>query len=261
MIIKDQLGNAVSVSTAPYRIVSLVPSLTELVVHLGLEQALVGITKFCVFPDHLRKDKIIVGGTKKVNYERIAALQPTIILCNKEENTKEIVTTLATQFAVHVSMIASISDALELIAQYGVLFDVAHAASELIRDIKHTKSVFTHRLQRQPHRKVLYFIWKSPWMLAGRDTFIDHMLSVNGFTNLASATRYPEIAIESLMDYKEVTDVFLSSEPYPFQERHVAELREVLPASVRITLVDGTYFSWYGSRIKEAFAYFTSLYL
>ena len=92
--ITDQLGRKIKLSQVPKRIVSLVPSQTELLIHLGLEEQLVGITKFCVHPKHLLKTKQIVGGTKNVHFDRVRDLQPDIILCNKEENTQAIVACL-----------------------------------------------------------------------------------------------------------------------------------------------------------------------
>ncbi|MDX1603919.1 MAG: helical backbone metal receptor, partial [Salinimicrobium sediminis] len=178
-IFRDQLNRKIEVKGTPRRIVSLVPSQTELLVDLGLREQIFGVTKFCVHPRDLRKEKTIVGGTKKVHFDRIAALEPDIILCNKEENTEEMVTELEKIAPVHVSDIKSIDDSLELIFQYGEILGVTAKASEIAEDILFLRRQFQEDMKKLPVRKVAYFIWKDPWMVAGKDTFIDHLLQLN----------------------------------------------------------------------------------
>ncbi len=119
---KDQLGREVILEGVPKRIISLVPSQTELLCYLGLEASIVGITKFCVHPENLRKEKKIVGGTKNVHFDRIRDLSPDIILCNKEENTLEMVLELEKIAPVHISNVISLEDTYQLISQYGEIF-------------------------------------------------------------------------------------------------------------------------------------------
>lgn len=239
------------------RIVSLVPSQTELLVDLGLEEKLLGITKFCVHPKALRKTKSVVGGTKQVNFDRIQALQPDIIICNKEENTEEMVMKLATLAPVWVSDVATIEDTFDLIGELGKIFDVTDKAAQLNTEILAAYRDFKTFMQNHSHRKVLYLIWKDPYMAVGRDTFINELLALNKFENtlLSEDSRYPEID-RALLERPEL--VLLSTEPYPFKQKHVAQLQKELDN--RVILVNGEYFSWYGSRLQRAFGYFKSLH-
>ena len=257
MTFKDQIQRLVTLQSTPKRIVSLVPSQTELLVDLGLEESLIGITKFCVHPLHLKKEKTIVGGTKQVDFEKIKALQPDIILCNKEENTLKMIEQLEKIAPVHISDISSISDCLELILMYGNLFSKENTAEQLVENIQLKFKEFNAFIKGKRKLKVMYFIWKSPWMVAAKNTFIDALLSINNFENVYQhLERYPEIDINDVL---ESDVIFLSSEPYPFKVDNVYELRELTP-NAKILLVDGEYFSWYGSRLLKAFEYFKVLH-
>jgi len=218
----------------------------------------VGITKFCVHPTHLRKRKTIVGGTKKVSFEKIKQLQPDIILCNKEENTKEIVDTLAKEFQVHVTNVETMSDALEMIEQYGVIFNKEKQATAMCATIKTELKKFKKEIEIASTKKVAYCIWKDPWMVVGGGTFIDHMLALNNFDNsYKKKERYPMVSLDDLKDAS-LDYILLSSEPFPFTQKHKKELEESL-SNVKIKLVDGEYFSWYGSRLLKTFSYFIRL--
>ncbi|MFD2518019.1 ABC transporter substrate-binding protein [Salinimicrobium flavum] len=254
----DQLNREVEVGNPPKRIVSLVPSQTELLVDLGLEESLVGVTKFCVHPEDLRKRKQVVGGTKQVNIDKIRKLAPDIILCNKEENTPQIVKDLEKIAPVHVSDIKTIDDSLELIREYGEIFNTRQKSSEIVGKIIDLRKAFEMSIAGQPARKVAYLIWKNPWMVAGKDTFIDHLLSLNNFENVFSdkKSRYPEIFLKELPD--EIDHVFLSTEPYPFKEEHRNEIKRWVGKDC-VHIVDGEFFSWYGSRLIPAFEYFQRL--
>jgi len=258
MEIQDQLGNTLQFLGPPQRIVSLVPSQTELIVDLGLEKQLCGITKFCVHPKTLRNDKTIVGGTKTVNYEKITALSPDIILCNKEENTKEIVATLSLNYRVHVSDVQTLDDALSLIQDYGHIFSCEARAALISTKIQSEIKAFSHFTSTLSSLRVIYCIWQNPWMTVGSDTFIHHLLAQNKFQNVYEhALRYPEV---SDVDFQRLSLdlVLLSSEPFPFQEKHIPAAQRLQPHA-KIVLVDGEYFSWYGSRLTKAFAYFSTL--
>lgn len=240
------------------KIISLVPSQTELLVDLGLENAIVGITKFCVHPKNLRKKTTIVGGTKNININKIKALHPTIILCNKEENTKIIVKECLKIAKTHVTDVHTLQDNLDFIKEYGMMFSCENKAAQIINKIEKNKKDFELFTKQKPTLKVAYFIWKSPWMVAANNTFINNLLKLNKFENVfQSVERYPEIDTEKLLE-KNLDLVFLSSEPYPFQEKHIALLQKKLPKT-NILLVDGECFSWYGSRLIIAFSYFTDL--
>lgn len=259
MICIDQLGRRIEFLKPLRRIISLVPSQTELLVSLGLSDNIVGVTKFCVHPKAIRSQKVIVGGTKKVNYEKIKKLNPDIILCNKEENTKEIVAHLQEEYPVHVSDIFSISEALEMIKQYGEIFNKKTEATTLISKIRLEKESFDDFVSTMPQKRVAYFIWKDPWMVTGKDTFVDHLLKANRFINVFDdKDRYPEISKEELSSIQDLDLIMLSSEPYPFSEKHIDELTSI--SNAKVILVDGEYFSWYGSRLVQAFSYFKTLH-
>lgn len=255
MEVKDQIHRKIFLPNLPKRIISLVPSQTELLVDMGLEENILGITKFCVHPKYLRKTKTIVGGTKQVKLEKIKALKPDIILCNKEENTKEMVEELEEIAPVHVSDIIKIEDAFTLIYQYGEIFQKEDLVQTMVDSVKKKIAVLNEQLEDKPVKKVAYFIWKKPLMVAGTDTFINELLRLNKFENVFKTSRYPETNLEELKT-KNLDLLLLSSEPFPFQEKHKKYFSEL---NVEIKLVDGEYFSWYGSRLIEAIDYFKTL--
>jgi len=257
---KDQLGRALIIETIPKRIISLVPSQTELLCDLGLEDLLVGITKFCVHPSEIKGTKAIVGGTKQIKLEKIKTLNPDIILCNKEENTKEIVEACEQICPVHVSDIITIEDCLEMIQQYGQIFNSELKAKEISQCIEKEFTSFNQFISEKPKLKVVYCIWKDPWMVAGKNTFIDFLLKVNRFENVFnSKNRYPEITLEELSS-NSIDVILLSSEPFPFKEKHIAALKKELNNDTKVILVDGEMFSWYGSRLIKVFDYFKQLH-
>lgn len=253
----DQLNRALKFHRTPSRIVSLVPSQTELLVDLGLRKQLFGITKFCVHPVDLKSEKTIVGGTKNVKFDKIKALSPDIIICNKEENTEEMVLQLEKIAPVWISDINTISENFTMIEEFGKIFDASEKAAEINSKIESEFQLFQDFAKNKTLRKTLYLIWKDPYMAAGRDTFINKLLDLNKFENVISepTSRYPEVNKEL---FKDVDLVLLSTEPYPFKEEHVLKLQDEIDAKVK--LVDGEYFSWYGSRLQNAFKYFRSLH-
>ncbi len=253
---KDQMGRQLQFSNVPIRIVSLVPSQTELLVDLGLQDHIVGLTKFCVHPVGLIKEKTIVGGTKQLHIDKVKALQPDIILCNKEENTEQIVHDMDTIAPVHVSDIKNLEDALSLIKMYGDIFQVTDKAISIIQVIQKKYIDFSKSIEEASYKKVAYFIWRSPWMVAGQDTFITYLLNECRFKNVFEDKegRYPEVQLDELSD---VDYVFLSSEPFPFAEKHIEDVQPYTKG--KVILVDGEYFSWYGSRLIGAFDYFTDV--
>ncbi len=256
MTFTDQLGNTIHLNAPPRRIVSLVPSQTELLFDLGLDDKIVGITKFCVHPKDKCKPKTKVGGTKKVNLETIAALQPDLIIGNKEENERTQIEELQRLYPVWMSDIYNLEDALGMIKSIGEITETAPKAIALASEIS---AAFQSAVPNpQSTIKAAYLIWYRPWMAVGRSTFIDDMLGQAGFTNVFhSKTRYPEITLEELAGAAPEV-VMLSSEPYPFKEQHIAEIKQLCPSAV-VKLVDGELFSWYGSRMLQAASYFSRL--
>lgn len=256
----DQIGTLHSFETVPKRIVSLVPSQTELLYDLGLEVSIVGITKFCVHPFHLKSTKKIVGGTKKVHYDKIRELQPDIIICNKEENTLEMVEELRTICRVWVTDIATLEDNFQMITDFGNLFGRRTEARKWNDKLAFALSDFKKFIQNVSHRNVAYFIWKNPYMVAGSGTFIDELLKLNHFQNqFTSKERYPEIELEKIDEVANLDLILLSSEPYPFKAEDGYEIVKAT-ANAQAILVDGEMFSWHGSRLLKALEYFKFLH-
>lgn len=256
MFVSDQLHRQLSLEKTPRRIVSLVPSQTEFLVDLGLEKQLVGITKFCVHPAHLRKQIEVVGGTKNVHFNKIKTLAPEIIICNKEENSKEIVEACEKIAPTWVSVIKTIADCFKMMRGLATIFGKETEAEKIIQDISEKQSQFTKNISYRKQRKTLYLIWKNPYMAAGRDSFINSLLLLNHLDNVMPLeSRYPEIEEKQ---WQEAEVILLSSEPYPFKTNDVDELQEKFPQK-KILLADGEYFSWYGSRLQKAFDYFQTL--
>jgi ABC-type Fe3+-hydroxamate transport system substrate-binding protein len=248
----DQTGNLV-ITSAPRRIISLVPSQTELLADLGLDEEIVGITRFCIHPRAWVGPKKIIGGTKKFNFDVIHALEPDLIIGNKEENDEEGIVRLRSRYPVWLSDIVSLEDALAMITSLGEITTRKSQAGGII-DAIHTAFSTIRKFNED---SVLYLIWRKPWMAAGKGTFINTMLERTGLRNAVEDARYPELLPEQISALKP-DYIFLSSEPYPFGEKHQAELAELCP-DARIILVDGEMFSWYGSRLIKAPAYFNSL--
>ncbi len=251
----DQLGRTINVPLVINRIVCLVPSITELLYDLGLSEKIIGRTKFCVFEGHNLEKATIVGGTKQVHYDKIIALEPDIIICNKEENTEEIVTTLDAHFPVYVSSIQTIHGALAMIDDLGKILKVDASAQELIGRINEMQIDF-HK-NRYEDLRCVYLIWQNPFMTVGKDTFIYHMLQEMGMLSVVQDYRYPEITKDEINE-SSATFIMLSNEPFPFAEKHKQSLQPSFPTK-KILLVDGSYFSWYGSRLLKAYEYMKSL--
>lgn len=262
MTFTDQLHRKIEIPFPPQRIISLVPSQTELLYDLGLPDEVVGITKFCIHPDDWFRSKTRIGGTKKLNFEKIKQLQPDLIIGNKEENDKDQIEELMKLYPVWMSDIYTLKDAQDMISQVGALVGKQQEATHLklkiesqFQNISHLKS--NPDSYRDSHLNVAYFIWRKPFMAAGGNTFINDMLARCGFTNVFATndfTRYPEIDAKQIAE-KDPQVILLSSEPYPFKEKHILEFQAICP-NAKIVIVDGELFSWYGSRLLH-----TPLYL
>lgn len=254
MVYIDQMMREIRLEKPPSRIVSLVPSVTELLFDLGLENEICGITKFCIHPEQIYRSKKRIGGTKKVDHKIIAEINPDLIFGNKEENTKEDIELLEKLYPVWMSDITTLDDAYSMIEQTGIVTGRESEAKNLNQQIK---SEFTN-ITPAGGLNTLYLIWKNPYMAAGGDTFINDMLVRCGLNNvLANSLRYPEVDAEAIKKLAPEI-ILLSSEPFPFSEKHITELQEIVPGS-KILLADGEYFSWYGSRMKGAPGYFNEL--
>lgn len=254
------LKNQKHTIAAPLRIISLVPSQTELLHYLGLETEVVGITKFCVHPTSWYKNKTRVGGTKNVDINKIKLLNPNLIIANKEENVKEQIEELQQNFNTLVTDVNSLQDAYEMIKEVGFLTDSLNKSEALINIIKEGfKELDTKQISPKP-KSVCYLIWENPFMTVGGDTFINSIIKEAGWVNIfENKFRYPETTMEEIIqlnpDY-----IFLSSEPYPFKEKHKNEILSNNPMlTSEIILVDGEMFSWYGSRLLSTPGYLSQL--
>lgn len=258
----DQLDRKIELPFPPKRIISLVPSQTELLYDLGLADEVVGITKFCIHPDEWFHKKTHVGGTKKIDFEKIKQLKPDLIIGNKEENEKGQIEQLMKDYKVWMSDIYTLEDALNMIVQVGTLVGKPQEAVNLKLQIQSQFNAFNFKLSTLNSKlNVAYFIWRKPFMVAGNNTFINDMLNRCGFNNVfasSNSERYPEVSLQQIAETKPPM-IILSSEPYPFREKHIQEFQSVCPDS-KIILVDGELFSWYGSRLLYAPSYFENIF-
>lgn len=258
-MIRDQLHRPILLPDAPLRIISLVPSQTELLHHLGLEEEVVGITKFCVHPEEWFRHKTRVGGTKHYDFEKIHRLRPNLIIANKEENDERQVNMLMERYPVWVSDVKTLEDAYDMIAGIGEATN-RHEKAELL--VAKIKTEFYNLAavvdQRTTLPTVAYLIWQHPFMTVGNDTFIHHLLETAGFKNVFEReTRYPQISASNLQT-ADPDLLFLSSEPFPFSAKHIYAIQQICPKA-DIRLVDGALFSWYGSRLLQSAGYLGGL--
>lgn len=252
----DQMHRSVHVPKLPQRIISLVPSQTELLYDLGLGERVVGITKFCVHPEEWFRSKPRVGGTKKVDIEKVRALKPDLIIGNKEENERADIVALEKEFPVWMSDVRDLRSAYQMIVRIGELTDTVDRAKALV-DTVAAGFLGLHPLD--PPLTAAYFIWRDPLMVAGGDTFISGMMGRCGLLNAFGdrTERYAEITPAELAAV-DPDVILLSSEPFPFSEKQIAGFSMICPGTP-VRLVDGESFSWYGSRLLQAPQYFNRL--
>lgn len=258
-IFTDQLNRKINLNDTPKRIVSLVPSQTELLFDLGLRDEVIGITKFCIHPNEWFRTKTRIGGTKKYDFEKIKKLTPDLIIGNKEENEQSQIELLMKEYTVWMSDIYTLKDALDMIMRIGVMVGKSKEATLLKLEIESEFKKCAINKSGLP-LKASYLIWKDPYMVAGKNTFINEMLHYCGFNNVFNKeefNRYPQVSIEQIKEAKPDV-VFLSSEPYPFKDKHINEFKTICK-NTPVLLVDGEMFSWYGSRLLHAPAYFLRL--
>ena len=246
----DQTGSEVRLAARPKRIVSLVPSQTELLVDLGAEADIVGVTKFCVHPPELKRTKTVVGGTKDFKIDVVLALKPDLVVANKEENPRPAMERLAESLPTYVSDVSDPDSSAAMIRDLGALLGRDLAADAWCAWMDDARSRLRQAVEAYPGRRALYLMWKGPYMAAGVDTFISAMMGElnleNALRDRAKNTRYPALSVEDIRTLHPDV-VLLSSEPFPFGENHRRELAEELPGTP-LVLVDGEPFSWYGTR-------------
>ncbi len=248
--ISDMLGRSLTVPIQPARIVSLCPSQTETLFDLGLGARVVGSTRYCIHPAPAVTATVRVGGTKKVDLELVRGLRPDLIIAEKEENPREMVDALSEISPVYVTDVVDQGSAFEMIRKVGSLTGTSECATRLVSQIE---TDWNEMPQFSRKLRTGYLIWRKPWMAAGATTYIDDLLRTVGLDNVFSSgkpsgKRYPDFSIEELIE-RQPELVLLSSEPYPFQARHVEELQAALPGA-QILLTDGEPWSWYGSRMR-----------
>jgi len=249
----DQMGYKVSLASTPKRIISLVPSQTELLAYLGADEEVVGITKFCIHPEGWFKTKERIGGTKNLDMAKIERLKPDLIIGNKEENKEDQIKELMQRYPVWMSDIHQLTDALDMIKNVGKFVDKYEKANELAESISSNFKQFS--AHNTPSHKVAYFIWRDPYMSVGKNSFINHIMELCNFENvfINKEEEYPIIKSEDI-EQAAPELILLSSEPFPFKEKHKAEFKAICPKA-KVMLVDGEYFSWYGSRLLNTPAY------
>lgn len=253
-MMKDQTGRSIEIVQAPERIVSLVPSQTELLFFFKMEGRLAGITDYCIYPEDKTAKIKKVGGPKTLDIQKIEEIQPDLIIANKEENSKKQIEELEKKYPVWVSDVRCLDDALSMIESIGLICGQEELAHNITENI--SKSMLD--LNSESHIKVAYMIWENPYMTVGSNTFINDILNKLGYINVFEhLPRYPKIGSKQLAE-AEADFVLLSSEPYPFTSVHIEKLKKLCPRS-KILLVNGQYFSWYGNRLLPAISYFKSI--
>ncbi|MBS1652745.1 MAG: ABC transporter substrate-binding protein [Bacteroidetes bacterium] len=255
MQVVDQIGNKLFFKKIPTKIISLVPSISEYLWDLDLQKELVGITKFCIKPNKMFQAIQKIGGTKNVNFLAIEKIQPDLIIANKEENTKQDIEELQKKYTVYVSDINNFDEMYQMMNDVASITYKENEALKIISKIKldllHTKGAFNQL-------KIAYFIWQNPYMLAGNNTFINFIIEHLGLKNIAyQFNRYPELTHEQIIQLNPQI-LFLSTEPYPFTEKHIKNFNSIFKNSNAI-IVDGEMFSWYGSRLLHLKNYIKQL--
>ena len=243
LITKDNI-NKISEIHQVNRIVSLVPSLTETIAFIGSKNILSGVTRFCKYPAGIRQETTVVGGPKDFDTEKILRLKPDVVVAVREENDKERILQLSEKIPVVLFDILHLTDAYEMMHTLGKLLGKEKEAKRIVTEIKNNLNPLP---TGKPRTKCLYLIWKDPWMAAGQETFINEMLQRAGFENVAEG-RYPKVSDEVFLQAKVL---LLSSEPFPFREKHRQELQKKFPGK-KVLPVDGEMFSWYGIRMAKA---------
>jgi ABC-type Fe3+-hydroxamate transport system substrate-binding protein len=254
--VSDQMNRTLQVPGHPERIISLVPSQTELLHDLDLGDRVVGITKFCIHPEAWFRSKARVGGTKQVDMDKVRALKPDLIIGNKEENTQADIEALEQEYPVWMSDVRDLDGALDMIRRVGLLTGTTRRSEALVSGIERA---FAGLRPLTPPRSAAYLIWRDPLMVAGGDTFINDMLHRAGFSNAFALRkeRYVEITPAELAA-ADPDMILLSSEPYPFAEKHIIHFNMICPGTP-VRLVDGEPFSWFGSRLLHTPAYVAGL--
>jgi ABC-type Fe3+-hydroxamate transport system substrate-binding protein len=257
-VLVDASGCARAVGAPAQRIVSLVPSATELLCALGLADALVGVTAYCVEPPEVVRRRVRVGGEKDPDLDAIRALAPDLVVANVEENRREDVEALrGAGIPVWVTYPRSVADGLRMIGELGAVTGTSAAAGALLAELEPLAARVRVEAAARSPVAVFYPIWRGPYMTINRDTYVSDVIAVCGGRNVFAdePARYPVVTLDE-MARRRPDVILLPDEPFRFRRAHLADFaphRDV-PAvrDGRILLVDGKRFSWHGPRLAEA---------
>lgn len=249
--VTDHLGREVTFSYPPKKIISFAPAITDTMFHLGLDREVVGRTRFCIYPKGKVEKAVNVGGTKDYKIERVKNLEPDLIIVEKEENTREMVEELEKYYPVYCFEVQNVNDALQMITDLGDITDRKDRALTLRQKII---EAFDTLPKLFSGKRAAYVIWQNPYMVVGKNTYINSVLETIGLTNpfTEKEGRYPEVTEEDFRN-AQLDYIFLATEPYPFRDEHVKQFNEIKPEA-NTQLIDGEMF-WYGVKMLEAVPY------
>jgi ABC-type Fe3+-hydroxamate transport system substrate-binding protein len=264
--LSDASGVPLDLARPPRRIVSLVPSITETLCALGLADALVGVTAYCVAPRDVVRSKTRIGGEKDPDLAAIRALQPDLVIANVEENVRAHVETLrGWGIPVWVTYPRTVAEGLAMIRELGQVTHTGDRAEAILTDLEPLYAhVRTASARRRPV-PVFYAIWRQPWMTIGADTYIHDLLSVCGARNVFddAPTRYPTVTLDEVAARRPEV-IVLPDEPFRFRRIHLEDFAPYVDVPAvrarRIHLVDGKPFSWHGPRVGEALCTLPALF-
>jgi ABC-type Fe3+-hydroxamate transport system substrate-binding protein len=266
MALTDASGFTLDPAEPPRRIVSLIPSITETLCALGLANALVGITVYCVAPREVVRGKTRIGGEKNPDLDAIRALQPDLVVANIEENVREHVETLrGWGIPVWVTYPRTVAEGLAMIRELGQVTGTGPRAEAILADLEPLYARVRAASARRRPVPVFYPIWREPWMTISADTYIHDLLSVCGAVNVFAdrPTRYPTVTLAEVAARRPEV-IVLPDEPFRFRRSHLDDFAPYadVPAvrARRIHLVDGKPFSWHGPRVGEALCTLPSLF-
>ena len=242
----------------PRRLVSLCPSVTELICDLGLADALVGISRFCTHPPEVVEGIEKVGGTKDPRIDRIVDLAPDLVILNEEENRLEDAEALeAAGLRIHCDLPKTVDDTAQMVRRLGAALDRVDQAEAIAADVEQRAERVRRQARDTTEVSWAYLIWRKPWMAVNVDTFVSTLLTLPGGRNVfANASdRYPAVTVDDLVA-ADPDVVLLASEPFPFEAKHARELAELTGwTEGRFRIVDGQDLSWHGSRTPRGIDY------
>ena len=259
--VKDCLGKEMSIPKNITKIVSLVPSISELIYDLNIEKKLIGVTKFCIHPKYFQIEKTVVGGVQEFDIEKIKELKPDVVFASKDENFEEEILELQKFVPVYVTDVKSVDEAKQMIVNFGELLSCRNDASKIIMKIDMQLNDLAKVTDDLLYRSGAYFVWNEPWVAAGKDTFVNSMLKLVKINNVFEdlKERYPMVTGANIhLGNPDI--VMLPSEPYKFEDQQAFEISSHTHDAATY-FVDGEAFAWYGSRLIKSLDYLKLLAL